>query len=363
MGDPPASGSCPIVDTVRRGEMVNLYSSMTTTSLHTPAETLDGIADAVLSTDLDGRITYLNPAAEAMTGWSRTAAAGQPSSRVLHIVDRDTRVVVRDPMALAVELNRTVGLTPNCVLIRRDGEELAIEDSAAPIRDRDGRIVGAVIVFRDVGAALDSSRRMAHLAQHDAVTGLLNRLPLENRMTEAIALARRHARPLAVLFADVDGFKNLNDSFGHAAGDQVLREMGARFQNTLRRSDTVCRYGGDEFVLVLAELERNEDAALVARKLLRVVAEPYRVGSVEISLTVSIGISLFPCHGNQADTLIARADTAMYEAKRRGPGSVRVFDLDAPMRDCRGERIDGRGVITACESDGRDRPPVHAGAA
>ena len=294
--------------------------------LHTPDETLDGIGDAVLSTDLDGRVTYLNPAAEAMTGWSRAAATGQPFSRVFHIVDRETRTVARDPMALAVGLNRTVGLTPNCILIRRDGQELSIEDSAAPIRDKHGSIIGAVIVFRDVGATLEISRQMARLAQRDPLTGLLNRLPLENRMTEAIALAERHARPLAVLFADVDGFKNLNDSLGHAAGDQVLREIGTRLQHALRRSDTVCRYGGDEFVLVLAELEREEDAALVARKLLRAIAEPYRVGLVDVSLTVSIGISLYPQHGGDAGALIARADAAMYRAKRAGAGMVRTFD-------------------------------------
>jgi diguanylate cyclase (GGDEF)-like protein len=250
---------------------------------------------------------------------------------VLHLVDRETRIVVRDPMALAVRLNKTVGLTPNCVLIRRNGGELQIEDSAAPIRGRDGSIIGAVIVFRDVGAAVELSRQMAHLAQRDALTGLLNRLPLENRMAEAIALAQRHARPLAVLFADVDGFKDLNDSLGHAAGDQVLKQMGARFQNGLRGSDTVCRYGGDEFVLVLAELERNDDAELVARKLLRLIVEPFRVGSADIFLTVSIGISLYPRDGDDPCTLIAHADAAMYEAKRQRPGSVRVFDLDAPM--------------------------------
>ena len=316
--------------------MVNLSTGMSTDLLrHSPDETLDGIGDAVLSTDLDGRVTYLNPAAEKMTGWSRAAAAGEPFGRVLHIVDRETRIVARDPMALAVGLNKTVGLTPNCVLIRRDGQELPIEDSASPIHDRDGCVIGAVIVFRDVGAALETSRQMLHLAQHDPLTGLLNRLPLENRMTEALALAERHARPLAVLFADVDGFKNLNDSLGHAAGDQLLREIGARFQQALRRADTVYRFGGDEFVVVLAELERDEDAGLVARKLLRAIAEPYRVGSVEIALTVSIGISLYPRHGAEPGVLIARSDAAMYRAKDAGAGTYRVFDAGttAPIQE------------------------------
>jgi diguanylate cyclase (GGDEF)-like protein/PAS domain S-box-containing protein len=298
-------------------------------SRHTPAETLDAIGDAVLSTDIAGRVTYLNPAAEAMTGWSRAAATGLPFDQVLHIVERETRVVVRDPMALAVRLNRPVTLTANSVLIRRDGGEVPIEDSASPIRDKEGAVIGAVIVFRDVGVAVETSRRMAHLALHDPLTGLMNRLALEIRLTEASALAERHTRPLGVLFADVDSFKEVNDSVGHAAGDQILRETGARLQNALRRSDMVCRFGGDEFVLVLAELEREEDAALVARKIILAIDQPYLVGSVEIALTVSIGISLYPRHGAGAATLIAKADAAMYQAKGAGAGVFRVFEAGA----------------------------------
>jgi diguanylate cyclase (GGDEF)-like protein/PAS domain S-box-containing protein len=359
----PLAGVCSILDSARRTAMVHLSGSMKiSTARHPPDETLDCIGDAVVSTDLDGLVTYLNPAAEVLTGWSRAAAAGQPFGRVLHIVDRETRIIARDPMALAVGLDKTVGLTPNCVLIRRDGEERPIEDSAAPIRNREGSVIGAVMVFRDVGAALQTSRRMAHLAQHDPLTGLLNRLPLAHRLTEALALAERHARPLAVLFADVDGFKHLNDSLGHAAGDQVLCEMGARFQAALRRSDTVCRFGGDEFVVVLAEIAREEDAALVAEKVQRAIAEPYRVGSVEASLTVSIGISLFPRHGAEAGALIAQADDAMYLAKAAGAGTFGVFDAGtaSQMSDPQGARLNARRATAHSEGKGADLALGHA---
>jgi diguanylate cyclase (GGDEF)-like protein/PAS domain S-box-containing protein len=284
--------------------------------------TLDSMGDAVISTDADGRVTYLNPAAEIITGWSRDAANGHPSGEVFQIIDRDTRAVARDPLRLAVKLNRTVGLTPNCLLIRRDGHEAAIEDSAAPIHNPEGQVIGAVIVFRDVGAAIEMSRQMARLAQHDALTGLPNRLLLADRLTEAIALAARHRKPLGVLFIDVDNFKGLNDTFGHAAGDHMLCAMANRLTATLRRSDTVCRYGGDEFVVVLTELEDAADAALVADKLRTTLAGPYATGMGFTTMTASIGESLYPDHGADAETLITHADEEMYAAKRRGSSPV-----------------------------------------
>ena len=294
--------------------------------LHRADETLDCLGDAVLSIDLRGIVAYLNPAAEAMTGWSRQMAVGQPVGDVLRIIDRDTRTAARDPMALALELNKTVGLTPNCLLMGRDGHELPIEDSAAPIRDRHGALVGAVIVFRGVGAALETARQMVHLAQHDTLTGLPNRLLFEDRLGEALGRSRRHGRPVAILFMDVDRFKAINDSLGHAAGDHVLRAIGGRLKDALRQTDTVCRYGGDEFVAVLSELEREEDATLVARKAIRVIAEPIRVGSTQIAVTASIGISVCPHHGCEAALLTGNADAAMFRAKRTGGSEVRTFD-------------------------------------
>lgn len=287
---------------------------------------LNSIGDAVLCTNIDGRVTYLNVAAEAMTGWSREAAAGRRLEVVFQIIDRATRNVARNPMTLAIELDQTVGLTPNCVLVRRDGHETEIEDSAAPIRDADGRVTGAVIVFRDVGAALETSRQMAHLAQHDPLTGLPNRLLLNDRLTEAIAMAKRRNRRLAVLFLDVDGFKLVNDSLGHSAGDGLLRAIADRLRGSLRLSDTVSRYSGDEFVIVLTEIEHASDVALVARKLLQAASGPHRIDARDVTVTASVGVAVYPDHGQNAVTLIANADIAMYEAKRAGHGAGRLFD-------------------------------------
>jgi len=162
--------------------------------------TLNSIGDAVLCTDISGNITYLNLVAESMTGWPREEAIGKPLAEVFRIIDGATRKTARDPMEMAVAQNRTVGLTVDCVLIRRDAFESAIEDSAAPIHDRAGRVIGAVIVFHDVSAARAMSQEMTHSAQHDVVTNLPNRMLLNDRISQSISLARRQHRPLAVLF-------------------------------------------------------------------------------------------------------------------------------------------------------------------
>ncbi len=282
--------------------------------------TLNSIGDGVLSTDIDGNVAYLNLAAEAMTGWSRESALGRPLDEVLHLVNRETRDTARNPMTLAIDLDHTVGLSANCVLVARDGREVEIEDSAAPIHDTDGRVTGAVIVFRDVGAALETSRQMSHLAQHDALTGLPNRLLLNDRLTAAIALAHRRGQPLGVLFVDIDGFKTVNDTLGHAAADRVLQAIAARLADAVRRWDVVSRYGGDEFVIVLSDIAGANDLAVVATKVLRAVAGEHRIDSRDVRVTASVGMSLYPADGHDAETLIARADAAMYEAKRAGTG-------------------------------------------
>ena len=287
--------------------------------------TLNSIGDAVMSTDLWGAVTYLNLVAEHLTGWSRADAAGQPVEHVFHIIDAGTREVIEHPMALAIRENRTVGLTPNCILLRRDGGEAAIEDSAAPIHDRHGHVTGAVMVFRDVSAARALALRMSYLAQHDILTDLPNRNMFEDRLTQAMALAHRHRRQLAVLFLDVDRFKHINDSLGHAIGDRLLQAVAKRLLDCVRKSDTVSRQGGDEFVILLSEVVQAEDAAICAEKVLQAVRVPIRIDEHEINITVSIGIVTYPADGTSAETLLNNADVAMYHAKDTGRGDYQFF--------------------------------------
>jgi diguanylate cyclase (GGDEF)-like protein/PAS domain S-box-containing protein len=294
--------------------------------------TLNSIGDAVLCTDNLGNVTYLNIVAEKMTGWMRDQASGRPLVEVFHIVDGHTREPARNPMDMAVAQNKTVGLTPNCILIRRDGHESAIEDSASPIHDRDGHGAGAVIVFRDVSATRSMSLQMAHSAEHDFLTGLPNRMLLNDRVNQAIASAARHDKNVALLFLDLDGFKHINDSLGHAVGDKLLQSIGKRLVDCVRIADTVSRQGGDEFVVLLSEVDFAEDAAILARRLLRAVAEAHPINNHDLHITTSIGVSVYPHDGLDAETLIKNADTAMYQAKENGRQSYQFFKSGMNVR-------------------------------
>lgn len=294
--------------------------------------TLNSIGDAVISTDMSGRVTYLNAVAERMTGWGRDEARGRPFVEVFRIVDATTRETARNPMELAVQLNKTVGLTSNCVLIRRDGLESGIEDSAAPIHDRHGHVTGAVMVFHDVSVARALSLQVSHLAQHDVLTDLPNRTLLNDRLTQAIELARRRGTRLAVLFLDLDRFKHVNDSLGHVIGDTLLQSMAERLVACVRRSDTVSRQGGDEFVLLLSEIAHANDAAAAAHKMLTAVAAPVEIARHGLCVTASIGIGMYPDDGSDAETLIKGADTAMYHAKENGRNNYQFFTPDMSAR-------------------------------
>src|SRR3984957_14638666 len=247
--------------------------------------TLNCIGDAVACTDISGNISFLNLVAEKMTGWSLSEAVGRPMAEVLQILDATNRQTIPDPMELVVGQNRSMHLPADCVLIRRDGFEIPIEDPVAPIHDREGRPTGAVIVFRDVSVARTMALQMAHSAQHDFLTGLPNRMLLNDRVSQAMALARRHIKKVAILFLDLDGFKHINDSLGHPIGDKLLQSTGKRLVDCVRAADTVSRQGGDEFVVLLSEVEHPEDVAITARRILKAVAEPQSICLHELHIT------------------------------------------------------------------------------
>ena len=302
--------------------------------------TLNSIGDAVLCTDVSGQVTYSNPIAQALTGWSCEEAYGKPLIEVFRIVDGLTKTTAKDPMAMAVEQNRTVGLTENCILIRRDGIEFAIEDSAAPIHDRQGNVIGAVIVFRDVSEARAVSRRISHTAEHDLLTTLPNRLLLNDRISQSIALARRHDRLLAVMFVDLDHFKRVNDSMGHSGGDKLLQCVAGRLLASVRGADTVSRQGGDEFVILLSEIAHPQDAAKSAEKVLHSLCAPCTLEGREVRTGASIGISVYPKDGEDAETLINNADMAMYHAKEQGRNRFQFFVAEMSVKAFRRQSIE-----------------------
>jgi diguanylate cyclase (GGDEF)-like protein len=191
--------------------------------------------------------------------------------------------------------------------------------------NREGLATGSVIVFRDVSAARAMTLEMTHSFEHDFLTGLPNRVLLNDRIGQAIALAPRHEKQVAVLFLDLDGFKHINDSLGHPIGDRLLQSIAKRLVGCVRNSDTVSRQGGDEFVVLLTEAEQWEDAAIVAARMLIAVSETHFIDSHDLHITTSIGVSVFPDDGEDAETLIKNADTAMYQAKENGRQSYQFF--------------------------------------
>jgi diguanylate cyclase (GGDEF)-like protein/PAS domain S-box-containing protein len=287
--------------------------------------TLNCIGEAVVCTDILGNITFLNLVAEKMTGWSLQEAAGRPMTDVFRTWDTRGSEHTETTAELAILQIRAVHLPPSCTLIRRDGLEIPIEDSIAPIHDRQGNAIGAVIVFRDVSVAQAMARQITHSAEHDFLTGLPNRMLLNDRIGQAVASAKRRKKQVAVLFLDLDGFKHINDSLGHPVGDKLLQSIAKRLAATVRGADTVSRQGGDEFVVLLADLSNADDAVNMAARMLRTVAEPHSVGLHDLHVTTSIGVSVYPDDGGDAETLIKNADTAMYQAKENGRQSYQFF--------------------------------------
>jgi diguanylate cyclase (GGDEF)-like protein/PAS domain S-box-containing protein len=310
--------------------------------------TLNCIGDAVVCTDNSGHITFLNMVAQKLTGWSMLEARGCPLGAVFRTLDTLHSETTESTAEHAILQVRAVHMPPSCTLIRRDGMQIPIEESIAPIRSREGVAAGTVIVFRDVSSAKAMAQEIAHTAEHDVLTGLPNRMLLNDRVSRAIAAAKRHVKQVAVLVLDVDGFKHINDSLGHPVGDQLLQSIAQRILECARPVDTVSRQGGDEFVVLISELTHPRAASLMAGHMLRAVAEPHVIGAHQLHVTASIGVSVYPDDGVNAETLIKNADTAMYQAKENGRRRYQFFTASMNVRAVKRQSIE-EGLRRALE--------------
>src|SRR5438874_5529465 len=290
---------------------------------------LASIADAVITTDVAGRITYLNPTAERLTGWRTTEALGQPVDTVLTLVNDATRQPLESIPARCLREGRAVDLTDGVLLLRRDGTEVPIGDSAAPLRDRHGTTSGAVLVFRDGTEPRRPARKLSHEATHDALTGLVGRKEFEERLARVLAEAAAGVVEHALCYLDLDRFKVVNDTCGHEAGDDLLRKIGSLLGGRLRSRDTLARLGGDEFGVLLeyCSLTKAEE---IAGKLQRAIEDfRYAWGERSFSLGASIGvIPITAVSGRTADVLRA-ADQACYAAKDAGGNRVQLARPEA----------------------------------
>ncbi len=291
--------------------------------------TLQSIGDAVITTDSEGRIDYMNPVAESLTGWENREAQGQLIGSVLTVVDENTRVAGESPVARCLREGQILGLAEHTVLVNRRGQEIAIQDSAAPIRDRAGNLIGAVMVFHDISKERRLHRALHYQASHDALTGLINRREFENRLTVAVEEARQNANARHVLlYLDLDQFKLVNDTCGHPAGDLLLKQITGVIQSRVRGGDTLARLGGDEFGILLQDCAL--DQALRIAENLRQGIRDYRFtwqGGV-LAVGASIGIVQITNEIPTVANVMSAADVACYSAKDSGRNRVQLYKPD-----------------------------------
>jgi len=289
--------------------------------------TLESIADAVITTNALARIEYLNPVAERLLGWSLAEARGKPIAQVVNVIEEISQIGIDNPVELCLERGQPVKRHEDkVVLIARSGNAVAIDASAAPIRDREGNVTGVVMVFHDVSEARQLTQQMIYQATHDSLTRLPNRVLLMDRLQEALSRAPWNDKIVAILFLDLDRFKLVNDTLGHDVGDDLLRQVATRLQSVLREGDTISRLGGDEFVILLRDMSRQDDIIKVVDKISEVLNQPFFLVDQEIYIKASIGICPFPAGGKDAHELLKNADAAMYQAKATGRNKYVFYD-------------------------------------
>ncbi|HEY3730734.1 MAG TPA: EAL domain-containing protein, partial [Steroidobacteraceae bacterium] len=274
----------------------------------------------------DGRIDYMNPVAEQLSGWGKDEARGENLGTVLRLLDEVTHEKLENPLVRCLREGQLVHFAEHSVLVNRLGQEIAIQDSAAPIRDRGGDIVGAVVVFRDVTKERRLKRALSYQASHDALTGLINRREFDNRLAEALQSAQRGEGPHALLYADLDQFKVVNDTCGHSAGDRLLRDVTGLLQSHVRAADTIARLGGDEFGILVRSCTAEQGANIADN--IRQAIRDYRFTWEQntTGIGASIGVVEITAESESAASLLSAADIACYAAKDSGRNRVHLYD-------------------------------------
>lgn len=288
--------------------------------------TLHSIADAVITTNGDGVVEYMNPIAEQLTGWQSADARSHPIDHVFRVINEINRESIKSPVSGSKIEGRVVNIDPHSVLVARDGTEYAVEDSAAPIRDSRGAVIGYVVVFHDVSHARHLARQLSWQASHDALTGLGNRLEFESVMAQMWESAKFHNKQHALVYMDLDQFKIVNDTCGHAAGDELLRQLAVIISAKVREGDSLFRLGGDEFAILLNGCPLNRAEGIANE--IRLVVEEFRFVWQDKSFGIGASIGLVPITVDSVSvaSLLAAADAACYTAKEKGRNRVQVYE-------------------------------------
>ena len=300
--------------------------------------TLQSIADAVMTTNPDGIVQYMNPAAEELTGWRNSEAQGRPLIDVFNIINELTRQAAEDPVKQCLRDGTVVSLANHTVLIKRDGQEISIEDSAAPIHDRDGKIIGIVMVFHDCSNERQLKHQLSHQASHDSLTGLANRRKFELCLEEVLTSAKKYDLSHALIYLDLDQFKVVNDTCGHVAGDELLSQISVVLKAGVRETDILARLGGDEFGILL-EKSTLENAKSVAEKLRQSIRNFRFVWQDKtFEIGASIGLTDITAESEDSASLLSAADVACYAAKEMGRNRIHVYtDGDTDLAKRQGE--------------------------
>lgn len=298
--------------------------------------TLQSIGDGVISTDAGARVTFINPMAEKMTGWSLADAVGRPVGEVFDIVSETNATSPPNPVAMCLAQQQPFRVDDDVVLIGRHGEQRNVRESAAPVRTPDGRIIGAVLVFQDVTQSRALQRQLAHSAMHDGLTRLPNRSAFERALRSACEQSEREKREHVLGFIDLDRFKTVNDTAGHAAGDALLRRVGEAIRGACRAQDFTARIGGDEFALILADCPMPAGERIAQQIVEAVSAIRFDWAGREYRVGASVGLAAIRAGAADPAEAMSRADTACYAAKAAGQDGRSVFvEADAGNRRSR----------------------------
>jgi len=282
--------------------------------------------DAIVVMDARERISYWNPAAERIFGYTNDEAIGQDLHSMLAPLHYKKSYEAALPIFQRSGRGDAVGKTLELKALRKSGEEFSMELSLSGVQFEDGW--HAVGIIRDISERKQAEETIRQMAYHDSLTGLPNRKLFSDRLGIAMAQAGRSQTNVAVIMLDLDNFKDTNDTLGHDAGDLLLKTAAERLNAAMRKSDTIARFGGDEFVLLLPELKGIEDATRVAQKIVESFRKPFLINTHQLTVTVSIGIAVYPDDGTDEASLLKNADIAMYQAKHAGRDRYQVFEKE-----------------------------------
>ena len=320
--------------------------------------TLHSIGDGVVCTDALGFVTFMNPIAEHLTGWTAAAALRRPVDIVFRLVEETTDRAIDSAVARCLTHLDRISHDEGVLLIGRGGTRIDVKASASPVRKPTGEVLGAVLVFQDVTRARTLQKELAQMATHDALTGLKNRSSFERSLADLCAIAAEDGRGHALCFVDLDRFKIINDTAGHAAGDVLLREIGRLIREQMRRHDLIARLGGDEFGILLQDCDVESAQAIAERLLDRIGRVRFSWGGRIYEVGASIGIAVLDGDTPLAADVMSRADVACYAAKAAGRNRVSVYHLsEGDARRHHAELHTAAGIRAALEAD---RFVVHA---